>query len=239
MKWLLRLYPRVWRHRYGAEFEELLRYERLGVKGVLDVVTSAVAAHGQVFVADAAATIAALARVRPELRAMNWFTGVVALTTGLIGGFRHHWTLEYHATFVATVSVLVLALLSHLEARVGTSARNAIILIGVPMGALHLNLWQTSPGEPNPVLFAFLVAIPATPWPDAEHLRALRISEALCYVQALITVGTGVVRGVPIVVAVLLGCVWLGLGVLQRRRWYRVAVVPRLMARDQGGTLPW
>jgi hypothetical protein len=40
-RWLVRLYPRDWRVRYGAEFEALLRESRSGLRTVMDVLGSA------------------------------------------------------------------------------------------------------------------------------------------------------------------------------------------------------
>jgi hypothetical protein len=224
MRFLIRFYPRAWRERYGPEFEELLRHEPPSARAILDVLTSALVAHVQVFVSDAASTIQALGRVRPELRALNWFSAAVALGTALSGGYRSHWTLEHDANVVATLAILILALLSHLGGAIGKSARDAMIIIAVPVVALHLNFWVSYNGAANPVVFAFLVAMPATPWPDAEHLRSLRVSEALCYLQALIMVGTGAVRGRPIA-AIFLGGIWLALAVHQRRRRLRAAAL--------------
>src|SRR6185437_2256850 len=43
--WLLRLYPRAWRQRYGPEFTALLEQQPLTPRSVLDVVRGALDAH--------------------------------------------------------------------------------------------------------------------------------------------------------------------------------------------------
>src|SRR5262249_1318490 len=43
--WLLRLYPRAWRDRYGAELAELLAQEPVSALAILYVVGGAVDAH--------------------------------------------------------------------------------------------------------------------------------------------------------------------------------------------------
>lgn len=45
MKWLLRLYPRAWRRRYGSEFLAMLETMRITPATVLDVVRGAIDAH--------------------------------------------------------------------------------------------------------------------------------------------------------------------------------------------------
>src|SRR5207247_9025647 len=45
MKHLLRLYPRNWRDRYGAEIGALVERQRLSVKGLLDLLKGAADAH--------------------------------------------------------------------------------------------------------------------------------------------------------------------------------------------------
>jgi len=42
---LVSLYPRAWRARYGTELEELIRYQRLTPRIVLDLVAGAIDAH--------------------------------------------------------------------------------------------------------------------------------------------------------------------------------------------------
>ena len=45
MRWLLRLYPRGWRRRYGAELRTVLEAEPPTLRGVLDVLLGALDAH--------------------------------------------------------------------------------------------------------------------------------------------------------------------------------------------------
>ena len=45
MKWLVWLYPRAWRRRYGDEFEALLEQRALTPAAALDVIRGAVDAH--------------------------------------------------------------------------------------------------------------------------------------------------------------------------------------------------
>jgi ABC-type arginine transport system permease subunit len=45
MKWLVRLYPRAWRERYGEEFEALLKQQPATPPVVLDVVRAAARAQ--------------------------------------------------------------------------------------------------------------------------------------------------------------------------------------------------
>jgi hypothetical protein len=42
---LTRLYPRAWRERYGEEFSALLEEERIGLRGSIDVLCSALREH--------------------------------------------------------------------------------------------------------------------------------------------------------------------------------------------------
>lgn len=44
-RWLVRLYPRAWRRRYGAEFQALLEQQALSPEGVVDVLRGALDAH--------------------------------------------------------------------------------------------------------------------------------------------------------------------------------------------------
>jgi hypothetical protein len=44
-RWLLRLYPRVWRDRYGEEFLSLVESRPLGVAQILDIVRSSFSEH--------------------------------------------------------------------------------------------------------------------------------------------------------------------------------------------------
>ena len=44
-RWLVRLYPRAWRRRYGAEFTALLEQQPFTLTGILDVVRGALDAH--------------------------------------------------------------------------------------------------------------------------------------------------------------------------------------------------
>jgi len=44
-RWLLRLYPRVWRERYGDEFLSLLESRPLGVAQIIDIVRSSSSEH--------------------------------------------------------------------------------------------------------------------------------------------------------------------------------------------------
>ena len=41
MRWLLRLYPKAWRRRYGEEFAALLEEDRMTPAAVLDVIRGA------------------------------------------------------------------------------------------------------------------------------------------------------------------------------------------------------
>jgi len=45
MNWLLRLYPREWRRRYGAEVEELLASQPRSLQAVVDLLGGAIDAH--------------------------------------------------------------------------------------------------------------------------------------------------------------------------------------------------
>ena len=46
VRWLLRVYPRVWRERYGGEFESLLQTGPGGPRAILDVLLSACRERG-------------------------------------------------------------------------------------------------------------------------------------------------------------------------------------------------
>jgi putative ABC transport system permease protein len=48
---LIALYPALWRHRYGLEFEDFLRYHPPGVRGVMNIVLAAIGEHVR-FVTD-------------------------------------------------------------------------------------------------------------------------------------------------------------------------------------------
>ena len=45
MTWLLRLYPRAWQRRYGAEFEELVASQPGSLQLAVDLLGGAVDAH--------------------------------------------------------------------------------------------------------------------------------------------------------------------------------------------------
>ena len=44
-QWLVRLYPKAWRRRYGAEFEALLEQQALSLGAVVDILRGALDAH--------------------------------------------------------------------------------------------------------------------------------------------------------------------------------------------------
>lgn len=75
MRWLIRLYPRAWRRRYGAEFATLLAQRPRTVATALDVVRGALDAHGMVI------------RREASMRTWRWRTtpAVVGLLILLLG----------------------------------------------------------------------------------------------------------------------------------------------------------
>jgi TRAP-type uncharacterized transport system fused permease subunit len=221
MKLLIRLYPRAWRERYGAEFEELLRQEPVGIRGSVDIVIAALGAHLQEFVRDSASTFAALGRSTSELRAQNWVVGGFALIAALYSAFRHDWSVESGANLLTTLAVVGLALLCRVDEAIGRRARRALAMIAIAVMATP-NFGPLFRDEVNPVLFAFLVVLPEHRWPAFEHLRYLQVCEVLFYFLAIETWGFCAVRGVPIVPAVLLGGIWLALGVQTRRKRLRL-----------------
>ncbi len=111
MSGLLRLYPRAWRARYGAELDELVAHRPLGISGSIDLFRGALDAHRHPELVDPAAVdrAAGLAAVSPEryedlrvarrlglaswLGAVLWIAGWVIAANGPIvidgdGGYR-------------------------------------------------------------------------------------------------------------------------------------------------------
>jgi hypothetical protein len=112
MSTFVRLYPRAWRDRYGAELEGLVASRPLGMRGAVDLLRGAFDAHLHPELADPAAAVEArvgLAAVSPEryedlrvarrfgraawLGAVLWIAGWVIAANGPIvmdgdGGYR-------------------------------------------------------------------------------------------------------------------------------------------------------
>ena len=84
MKWLVRLYPRAWRQRYGGEFVALLAQQRLSPRIILDIVLGALDAHVHPQVSAARLELAGgglamttqIARHAAILERSQWFRGM-------------------------------------------------------------------------------------------------------------------------------------------------------------------
>lgn len=113
--WLLRLYPREWRERYGEEFEALLEEHGLSPLDTLDVALGAIEARRQRWVLTARAMLERRQEPgpRPVVRAVR--TGWVALIVAVI--------LALAATAYALLDVVTAV------AAIGT-ATGALVTIG-------------------------------------------------------------------------------------------------------------
>lgn len=78
-RWLLRLYPRAWRRRYGEEFADLLARHPLTPAGIVDVARGALDAHRRHRRQGQEGTMATLAR-----RAAPLGAGLVAFACGVV-----------------------------------------------------------------------------------------------------------------------------------------------------------
>lgn len=83
MKWLVRLYPRVWRQRYGDEFLVLLEQDHLTLLGIVDILMGALKVRLDPARAGGRPTVSALAFMTA---ALIWFTVPPAFTHFGVGG---------------------------------------------------------------------------------------------------------------------------------------------------------
>ncbi len=136
MSWLLRLYPRAWRRRYGEEFAALLEQQRLTPRLVLDVLRGALDAHLHPHVAPGQPTeLAAIGRiVMAETRSLllHHATLLAGLSTLLLGLALLAWLVVLSGNW-APDNVFYLALLSLV-------ARSPLTVLGVPILAGLLKL---------------------------------------------------------------------------------------------------
>jgi hypothetical protein len=89
--WLVRLYPRRWRERFGEEFMALLEHERADVHTLLNTIGSAAAEHlldrsrlGGLLVQTYPATVLALARKPSAFLPLAMSLVAIALVAGVV-----------------------------------------------------------------------------------------------------------------------------------------------------------
>lgn len=101
MRWLIRVYPRQWRERYGEEVADLLRCSGNPVRDTADVLRHAVLAWLEVEVVRVTTLVAAGA----SLVLLGFAVGQLADGVGEI--HRHWWSGGALAAAVVTVAVAV------------------------------------------------------------------------------------------------------------------------------------
>jgi hypothetical protein len=167
VKALLRLYPRAWRARYGAEFAEILEEQPASLGLVIDVIAGAVDArlspqpHTTLKAnttsrpttkrGEMMTTESLMARCRaggPNLSTRDgMFAGIGMLVASLIGATAYIW-LSYRYHHVPAVDavgyttfpaiMLVYAQLAYLRSR--PAATQAVLIAG-GLGAMYAFMW--------------------------------------------------------------------------------------------------
>ena len=192
MRLLLRIYPRAWRERYGAEFEALLRDEGLSPWRVCDIVWTALVLRWEAFGPglnrDAHHAQGAYRKLRPLQKfalAMAW------LTAGITATKAHDiFSGASFVVLVAAISALNLLAQGRGEGRASVARRGLAALLFAAMtidATISSSRWTMMP--------IILAIIPQVhPWPRRDRVWALRLGTAFCSIvvgSCVVAVATG------------------------------------------------
>lgn len=194
MKFLIRLYPRTWRTRYGDEFEALLQHERLGFVAIMDIIVAALFLRllsGWAELREAGTNAYGTFQLLPRGAG---FSMAMALLMSFAGLAKSGYTLPGIGLFVGALAVLALKLLHPMASeRDGHRARVALVIVlHFAMSVYFLSLldgrfpFETStPFRPS--LMGLILAIGARdhPWPTPHRLRIMGVAIWASTLQSL------------------------------------------------------
>ena len=182
MKFLIRLYPRAWRARYGTGFEALLQQERPGIAATINIVAAALLLRLQGgFVQSREAGFSAYRTFRLLPRGGRFSIGV-ALMSSMVDLGRSGSAIASLALFAGTLAVIALKLL-HQTASERDGHRARVVLLLILFVALPLHLLVPSTGHFSvggatrfqPSLMGLILAIGSREqaWPKHHRLRVI------------------------------------------------------------------
>ncbi len=240
MRFLLRLYPRAWRERYGNEFEALLREERVGVSAVFDIIATGLWLRLLEPVDALRLARASVSSSLQGLLPMQKFVLAMAWLGALMGWAESHGGVVGVGLLASTAAVTLLKLLSTTASKADAlKARTALMLILLPV--LTVKLWdfggriQGLPGAPHEASLMGLIlaaSMREDPWPTQDRVKVLGAGLWACGLLAL-ALGTAAFLGaVPLIPGILAGSFLVAFGCAQyglRRSLIR-AEPPRRMS---------
>jgi len=226
MRFLIRLYPRAWRERYGVEFEELLRQESMGLSAVLNIVATAFRLRALDFFGELhTARVDAISTFQ-GLPPLSRFALIMAGMSALLGWAESRFNPAEGALLVSTATVIVIKLLSRTANESDAfKSRVALILLLVP--AITSNFWEANAGlHPilktgfRPSLMGLILALSVIepPLPARDALALLRVGTWVCILQAASFPAAAVLGLVSWRKAVVFGVPWALFAIFQHRQ---------------------
>jgi hypothetical protein len=234
MRFLIRLYPRAWRERYGAEFEELLRQESIGVSAILNIATTAFRLRALDFFGELQVARVDAVSTFKDLPALSRFALVISGVTSFLGWAERGFDSGDGALLVSTATVIAIKLLSRTANESDAfKSRAALILLLVP--AITSNFWEFNHGlHPmlstgyRPSVLGLIVALSVSeaPLPARDRLALLRVGIWICTLQAAAFPGAAALGLLSWRKAAVFGVPWALFAILQHRE--RAALTSRI-----------